>query len=313
MSRRANDKLRISKSSKSKAGKNLDTFVLKAKKRTQAGNRALSELLSEMDRAGASSLNSELLLEPRNFSFRIGITGPPGAGKSTLIAGLIREFRSRNLSVGVLAVDPSSPFTMGAILGDRVRYNHFHEDPNVFIRSLGTRGSLGGLSSSAYLFLRAFDACGFDVVIVETVGVGQTELEIMNVADLVSVVLVPESGDSVQAMKAGLLEIADIFVVNKADRPGSEIFARELENAIAMDESHTPVLRTTATKNEGIAPLVQKIFDEKEKLQWKASRRNAARLQAEARALLRSKIESQIEREVSRIHSLLDLKALVTK
>ncbi|HEX4925152.1 MAG TPA: hypothetical protein VFV50_13750, partial [Bdellovibrionales bacterium] len=182
----------------------------------------MARLLTELESGGPSALKHKRLLEPEHLALRIGITGPPGAGKSTLISQLISAFRARGKTVGVLAVDPSSPFTRGAVLGDRIRYSKHFSDDGVFIRSVGTRGSLGGLSASVYLMARAFDAFNFDVVLVETVGVGQTELEIMNVADRVAVVVVPEFGDSIQAMKAGILEIAHVFVVNKADRPGAD-------------------------------------------------------------------------------------------
>jgi LAO/AO transport system kinase len=159
---------------------------------------------------------------------RIGITGPPGAGKSTLTAALIAHYRKQDLKVGVIAVDPTSPFTGGALLGDRIRMNDISMDPNVFIRSMATRGSLGGLALSTKEVADVMDAYGFDRVLVETVGVGQSELDIASAADSTIVVLVPESGDSIQAMKAGLMEAADLFVINKSDRPGADRFAREV-------------------------------------------------------------------------------------
>ncbi len=160
---------------------------------------------------------------------RIGITGPPGAGKSTLTTGLIAHYRARQESVGIVAVDPSSPFTGGALLGDRIRMNELATDPGVFIRSMATRGSVGGLALTTREVADVMDAFGFARVILETVGVGQSELNVAAAADTTVVVLVPESGDSVQAMKAGLMEISDIFVVNKADRPGAARLAREVE------------------------------------------------------------------------------------
>src|SRR5690606_10817327 len=160
---------------------------------------------------------------------RIGITGPPGAGKSTLVAALVAALRARGETVGVVAVDPTSPFTGGALLGDRIRMGEVTLDPGVFIRSMATRGSLGGLALATKEVADVLDAFGFDHVLVETVGVGQSELDIAAAADTTIVVLVPESGDSIQAMKAGLMEIADLFVINKADRPGAERLAREVE------------------------------------------------------------------------------------
>lgn len=165
---------------------------------------------------------------------RIGLTGPPGAGKSSLATALCGAYRERDEEVGVVAVDPTSPFSGGALLGDRIRMNELATDPGVFIRSMATRGSLGGLATTTREVLDLLDAFGFPRVLVETVGVGQTELEITAAADTVVVVLVPESGDAIQAMKAGLMEIADIFVVNKADRPGADRVARELRSTIGL-------------------------------------------------------------------------------
>jgi len=165
---------------------------------------------------------------------RIGITGPPGAGKSTLTAQLTLRYRARDERVGIVAIDPTSPFTGGALLGDRIRMGNVALDPGVFIRSMATRGSLGGLAITSKEVADLLDAFGFDRVLTETVGVGQSELEIAETADSTVVVLVPESGDSIQAMKAGLMEIADIFVVNKADRPGADKLAQELETMLHM-------------------------------------------------------------------------------
>ncbi|HUP88462.1 MAG TPA: methylmalonyl Co-A mutase-associated GTPase MeaB [Longimicrobiales bacterium] len=160
---------------------------------------------------------------------RIGITGPPGAGKSTLSSSLIQHFRAHDETVGVIAVDPTSPFTGGALLGDRIRMNDVSMDENVFVRSMATRGSLGGIAITTKEIADVMDAFGFDRVIIETVGVGQSELDVAAAADTTLVVLVPESGDSIQAMKAGLMEIADIFDINKSDRPGADRVAREID------------------------------------------------------------------------------------
>jgi LAO/AO transport system kinase len=165
---------------------------------------------------------------------RIGVTGPPGAGKSTLTAKLATIYRGRGERVGIVAVDPSSPFTGGALLGDRIRMNTLATDPGIFIRSMATRGSVGGLATTSKEVADLLDAFGFEQVILETVGVGQSELDIAGTADSTVVVLVPESGDSIQAMKAGLMEIADIFVINKADRPGADRLAQELEVMLQM-------------------------------------------------------------------------------
>lgn len=282
------------------------------KRRKSKSFQYLARLLTEIERRGTKSLAYKSLSEPESYALRVGVTGPPGAGKSTLMAQLVKDLRSRGLTVAVLAVDPSSPFTQGAILGDRIRFSESFNDPGVFIRSIGSRGSSGGLSASAYLMLRAFDAWGFDVVLIETVGVGQTELEVMYVADFVMVTLVPEGGDAIQAMKAGLLEIADVFVVNKADRPGADSFARELKDSLELggDSENVSVLLTTASQNKGISEITDLIVHEKSKGQFIENRKEPRRLQAEARALLWMSEAKKFEKKVQKIKSAKDLKNL---
>ncbi len=188
-----------------------------------------------------------------------GITGPPGAGKSTLVDQMVRQLRKQGMRVAVVAIDPSSPFTGGAILGDRIRMQDHSSDSGVFIRSLGTRGSQGGLSHATLETVLALDAAGFDVILVETAGVGQTELEILGLAQQVVVVLVPESGDSIQMMKAGLLEIADLFVVNKADRPDADRLVHHLGGVLDLTPSARPrpdILKSQATTGVGVAEVV---------------------------------------------------------
>jgi LAO/AO transport system kinase len=198
--------------------------------------RAVS--IVENRRAGADALLAALH-QKLGRARRIGITGPPGAGKSTLTTELAAAYRAAGLTVGIVALDPTSPFTGGALLGDRIRMEAIALDPGIFIRSMATRGSLGGLAASTRDVTDVLDAFGLDRVIIETVGVGQTELDVSRVADTTMVVLVPESGDSIQTLKAGLMEIADIFVVNKSDRPGSDRLRNEIELMLGMRGGHT--------------------------------------------------------------------------
>jgi LAO/AO transport system kinase len=188
--------------------------------------------LVENERTGFQALLHALLEPGASGAARVGVTGPPGAGKSSLVTAMARTLASREKGVGVVAVDPTSPYSGGALLGDRIRMNELALDPRIFIRSMASRGSLGGLATTTTEVLDLMDAGGFDHLLVETVGVGQTELEIAGTADSVVVVLVPESGDGIQAMKAGLMEIADLFVVNKSDRPGADRLVREIRSAL---------------------------------------------------------------------------------
>ena len=190
-----------------------------------------------------------------------GVTGPPGAGKSTLVDQMIKIFRKQGKTVAVIAVDPSSPFSGGAILGDRIRMQEHSGDKGVFIRSLGTRGKQGGLSQATREVIMAFDAARFDVVLVETAGVGQTELDVLKMVMGVLVILVPESGDSIQMMKAGLMEIADIFVVNKSDRPGADNVIRALKNMLQLSHRQdlwsVPVIKAESINGSGIDVVVK--------------------------------------------------------
>jgi len=193
----------------------------------------------------------------------IGITGPPGAGKSTMVDAFITELAGAGKKVAVLCIDPSSPFHLGALLGDRIRMSSWYNHPNVFIRSLATRGSLGGLHPKILEITDVCKAALFDYIIVETVGVGQSEIEIAGLADITVVVLVPEAGDEVQTMKAGLMEIADVFAVNKADRPDADLFVKNLRlmlaPAFANHKQEIPVIKTIANQKEGVRELWLKI------------------------------------------------------
>lgn len=207
-------------------------------------------------------------------AYRIGITGPPGAGKSTITNQLTKYYLKQNKKIGIIAVDPTSPFTGGALLGDRVRMNDIGMEKNVFIRSMATRGSLGGLSKKAIDAADVIDAAGFDIIILETVGVGQSELDIAQAADTTIVVLVPESGDSVQAMKAGLMEIADLFVLNKCDRPASQQAYTALQT-ILMIKDHDEntwlpkIIKAVASENKGIDEIAIEIDGHKNFLNTK--------------------------------------------
>ncbi len=231
--------------------------------------RAVARLISLVEDASPQLREIMALLAPRAGRAQvIGLTGSPGVGKSTSTSALVGAFRARDLRVGVLAIDPSSPFSGGALLGDRVRMQQHATDPGVYIRSLASRGHLGGLSWATPQALRVLDAAGFDVVLVETVGVGQAEVDIASLADTTLVLLAPGMGDGVQAAKAGILEIADVFVVNKADRDGAEHTYRELKHMIALTDTATadgrwrpPVVKAVASRAEGVDAIVDAITD----------------------------------------------------
>lgn len=229
--------------------------------------RALSRAITFVENRGENyqEFLGRLYSQATN-SIRIGITGPPGAGKSTLVNGLARLFLNEGKKVGVIAVDPTSPFTGGALLGDRVRLEHFPIDGSFYFRSMATRGATGGLADATDNVTVIYDAFGFDVTLIETVGVGQVELDIIDTCDCSVVVIVPESGDSVQTMKAGLIEIADIFCINKADRPGAEQIGSDLEQAIMLQHKGKnkiwtpPVIRTNAMQGENVDILQESIL-----------------------------------------------------
>ncbi len=263
--------------------------------------RAIGRLISLIE--DASPLLREVMVALAGYaatSTVVGLTGAPGVGKSTTTSALICKYRERGQTVGVLAVDPSSPFSGGALLGDRIRMQEHATDPGVFIRSMASRGHLGGLAWSTPQAIRVLSAAGFDVILVETVGVGQSEVEIAQTADTSVVLLAPGMGDGVQAAKAGILEIADILVVNKADREGAEATARELRNMIRLG-SHTasqwqiPVLQAVASRGEGIAELAETIERHQK---WLAESgtgvaRRLARVRAEVAALAAASVHEQ--------------------
>ncbi|MGH8912922.1 MAG: methylmalonyl Co-A mutase-associated GTPase MeaB [Acidimicrobiia bacterium] len=197
------------------------------------------------------------IMESDRVARRVGITGPPGAGKSTLVNAMVTELRARGDEVAVLAVDPSSPITGGALLGDRIRMQDHVDDPGVYVRSMASRGHLGGLAAAAAPTISVLARAGFDMVIVETVGVGQSEIEVMDLVDVVVLVLGPGWGDQIQANKAGIVEVTDVFVINKGDRPGVDIVHRALLESVG--DSDTPIMVTTALTGEGVAALVDAV------------------------------------------------------
>ena len=219
--------------------------------------KALARSISLVENEAAGYEELMRSLPSCDNSTIIGITGPPGAGKSTIVNALVGEFANQGKTC-VLCVDPSSPFTFGAVLGDRIRMNDWYKDPDVYIRSLATRGSLGGLNPKIIEISELAKAAGFTRIIIETVGVGQSEVEIAALADITIVVMVPESGDEIQTMKSGLMEIADIFVINKCDRPGADKLVQSL-HLMSADHKPIPIIKAIATQKDGIAGLKESI------------------------------------------------------
>jgi LAO/AO transport system kinase len=265
--------------------------------------RALGRVISWIENASpALPMISKELAPDTGRAHIIGLTGAPGVGKSTTVTYLVRGLRARGERVGVLAVDPSSPFSGGALLGDRVRMQEHALDREVYIRSMATRGHLGGLAVATPQALRAFDAAGFDTVIVETVGVGQSELEVAEMVDTVLVLLAPGMGDGIQAAKAGILEIGDIFTVNKSDREGAQALVRELRTMIALanrgpQDWKPPIVTTVAHENRGIAELLEVIdrFQASQAETGRAGARRIARARREVENIALAKVRAEFQ------------------
>ena len=263
--------------------------------------RALGRLISWIENGSpALPMIMKELAPDTGHAHIVGLTGAPGVGKSTTVTGLVSALRERGERVGVLAVDPSSPFSGGALLGDRVRMQEHALDRDVYIRSMATRGHLGGLTVATPQALRAFDAAGFDTVIAETVGVGQSELEVAEMADTIIVLLAPGMGDGIQAAKAGILEIADIFVVNKSDRDGAQALVRELRTMIALADRgpqdwKSPIVMTVAYQNRGIGDLLEAIdkFRASQTETGRAALRRIARARREVESIALARVRAE--------------------
>lgn len=280
------------------AAKDLEERLLNGEKRALA--RAIS-LIENGDPQGAEIVSA---LYPRTGGARIaGFTGPPGVGKSTLIGALVKEMRERERRVGVLSIDPSSPFTRGALLGDRIRLSEHFLDEGVFIRSMASRGALGGLAEASLQAALVMDAAGFEEILLETVGVGQAEVDIVDHADTVVLALMPGSGDSIQALKAGVMEIPDVIVVNKAEHPLTDTMVREIRTALSLGPAgdwKVPIVKTVASKGEGIGDLLDAIERHRAHVEETGTleKRRARNLRSEVLGLAAARMRRDLERRV---------------
>ncbi len=276
-----------------------DQFVARLFDRDRPG---IARAISMVEAGGDAARRLLDNIYPRTGrAYRVGLTGPPGAGKSTLAAEITRILRQSGHSVAIVAVDPTSPFTSGALLGDRVRMADLDNDEGVFIRSMATRGTGGGLGANTADVADIFDAAGFDYIFIESTGVGQTELDVRHLVDTTVVVLVPEAGDQVQAAKAGLMEIADIFVMNKCDRPGSSTAMQSMQSALSFrnhgsEHWQTRIIETVASESRGAAELVGEIMRHKTCLQ--TTNKHGELLQKRVERRLRSSVRNAVDRRV---------------
>jgi len=271
----------------------------------EGDKRALARATTLVENADplAYELVQELYPETGR-TYAVGITGPPGVGKSSLISALVRHVRGEGLSVGVISVDPSSPFSHGALLGDRIRLSDHFLDPEVFIRSMGTRGHLGGLAETTLQAMLVLDAAGKDVLFVETVGAGQSEVEVLGIADTIVLVLMPGSGDSVQALKAGIMEIPDVIAINKMDHPAAKTMVNEVRSILTLDKERTwktPIVLTEAMRGENIPELWEKIQKHREHLETEGllDERRRKNLSQEVFALASGRAKLHLEHAVS--------------
>ena len=267
--------------------------------------RALARAITLVENGDALAYDVVADLYPATGSaYAVGITGPPGVGKSSLISALIRHVRAGGTTIGVVSVDPSSPFSHGALLGDRIRLADHFLDPGVFIRSMGTRGHLGGLAEATLQALLVLDAAGKEIVFLETVGAGQSEVEVIGIADTVVLVLMPGSGDSVQALKAGIMEIPDVIAINKRDHPAAKTMLNEVRSIVALDrdrEWRPPIVLTEATQGEGVPELWEKIAEHRSHLveSGKLDERRRQNLAGEVFAVASARAKRHLEHAVA--------------